>query len=1527
MAVDNLEIAKQLKKLQEELNDLVEAQTKSLRSQLDVSKQIAESLSQVTNNSGETVGNIQKTQESLEKGAAAAERLGGKGTTAKFAENLKKSHKAGESLSKSLTKSLKLLPGFATFGGIWSGFTAGITGTANALKLLGGTTLSALEGLGQLALAVITFPFRILSILTDFASKGGGDSGLRQALEDIRKEFGDLRKSGAKAIVDISRGMKGELANTGISVWRTFGRLAERLKTIAEYAKNMGNVFTAISRQFVAHGEVIAAYIKGLHLTEEGQKALATRSHATGTSMVELGREIANYSVQLGDSFGLNAAEISQDMGDMMADFEHFGSLAPQVLAQVSVYARRLGVDVKGLLGVVEQFDNFEGAATSAAQLTQAFGLQLDALELLKAEDPAERTEMIRKSFFAAGRSIENMTRQERALLATQTGLDASAVDLVFSSKNQGLSYDQVKKKSEGARKSQLTQAESLQKIAGAIERLVRSGSMGGGGFFERFFQGFERGLTRSAEFREIMVNIRIALRETYRAGIAVGQAFVDMFPGVRQLLQGIADLFDTERFKNMTMELRTIFRDFFTSLTSTSGRDSFKNLMERLKSMFWDYFSASTPAGRGILEGVRNFSKAAAVIFAGLIREAAAGITSGIRFISDLLSGRKSLGVGAAGEGALGFIMELLEPIIDALKEAWPPIVEALTQLWEEEVWPRVKNFVWEHKGIILLALFGPAILRSIVGGIAGAFAGSVTAGLTRGVTTGVAELATSGSVRSALTKGISSVFSMGAGATTAAIAEAGPAAAAASTSPAAIPAADGAARRVAVFVAGGMAAVVVAIMALVGFMLATGASETQMLAAAGVMAVAGLVMLELSGVVSVIAGVGAVIEGLAPQFLAGMVALGVISAAMGVGVVAMVYALSGFNMEELASAALAMAAGGTFFLAAGAVLAIATAVGVGLLTGVGIAGALVGFAALYLTTQAMVEQVQNIVHEVSQLNIPGDFDRKFDIFTQALGAITTFGELVARISESSSHSSLWGWVTGGSADDQIAVMDQLGETIEMMGDQMIRLVRSVLQQVSTLRASPATLKKAEIFGTIMTAVGSLMTGLQGPAELLTAGGGILSYIIGNDLAGTLSNYSIFVENMGVSLGNVLRDVMAQLTGPLANTTFAEGAAERFEVVGHILEILGALGRSMIMTITNNFSHLSGTAFTDRIAEVSDAVGDLLSGMFSGGGGGLIETIGTLITQLVGSLSGISERDASRLTTLGPVLVSMFGAIAQIGLTVSDLSALATSIPAEARGEALGTINALVQNMLGGIGTIVTSLLTSVRDIFAGMSRSESTALKTGVEAFKGMIEAITTLPGALKTLQQTLNATGTDDYTTMRQRLGTLISLFYRTDNAGNPGLPILFEQMIIMFNSLPAVTGDPATKLEALSKSLNSIQQIASIPFEDVISGITANTASLADGSFTQLGTNLKAMIDEVNCIATQLGSMEVIEINTSLQALAGRLGLGDSAELTITNRNFAINVAVNVHMDARVLEGVLTERTGNTFLTTTNRSGAG
>lgn len=1515
--VDNIKIAEQLKKLQEDMNALVEAQTRQLRAQTSLVQQIVSAYSQL--NPSDAVQNIEATKNALDQAAASAQRTADSaGNMQRMTDAIKASADAQQQLGAESDKTMKIMGGFGTIVGMWDGFMAGIKGTASAMKLFTGVTMTTFEALGQLALSVISFPFKILQGLIDFASQGGGDNSLRQALEDIRKEFGDLRKSSAAAIIDMSRSMRGELANTGLSVWRIFGNLAERLKTIAEYAKNIGPLFAVLAGQFVKNAEAVGAYFKGLGLTEEGQRAVSSRAFALGEDLTEVTRQLANYSVQLADQFGISAKEVSRDVGTMMADFENFGGMAPQVLTQISVYARRLGVDVKGLLGVIDQFDNFEGAARSAAQLTQAFGLQLDALELLKAQDPAERTEMLRKSFFAAGRSIENMTRQERALLQQQTGLEASTLDLVFSAKNQGLSYDQVKKKSEGARKSQLTQAEAMQKLAGAIERLVKSGDFGRGGFFERFFQGFERGIVRSRDFRKLMIDIRGALRATYWAGAQVGRMFVDLFPGVQELLQGLDGLFDPTRFRKMLQELKDNFRNFFKSLTGSNGAESVKTFIENLKRMFLNYFNGSSEQGRRILNGARDFLKTFAQIAGGVLRMALDGVTKGIRFVVDLLKGGNLGFLGIRTDGFMGFIMEIFEPLADAIVEAWPMLKQALIDLFDQ-VWPRVRDFLISNAGTISMILFGPAVARSIIGGITAAFITPLVKGVIDGARKRIASEAVQRAIAGVPGGTQASKSAEAIKGATQAVSATGGMAKAAQSAPVS-PASIGRMAMIALIITVGVIAIVAAIAALAEYIKYRQLTMTQMFTAAGVMGAAGLVMIEIAAAVALVGYAGTMIQGNIAGALVGLAAVGLVGAMMVQGIIQIVEAFREIDPSRLNTAMTAMIAGGAFIAAASGVLIAATAIGTLFMAtyGLGAAAAVVGLAAIASTTELMVEQIKNVIAEVGRLQISGNFDRKFDIFTQVLEAITTFGTMVADIMTSSQSSSLWGWVTGGNSRNQIRVLEELRTTLTDMTGQMKSLVQDLLREVSQLDAAPEQLQKAELFGRIMSSLGEMVKNFRPPESLFQAEG-----LFTSGIDERLRALGTFITRMTGALNGVIRTVVAQFSEIAKGANFDEQARQNFEAIGSMLEVIGTLSRSLLVVINQQYSGLTGAELQERIPQVTEVIVAMMRTLFASGGGGMIDAMSGLITAMVGSLSGLSERDARRLNSLAPVLTKAFEAIAQIGLTVSNLGALIENTPAEQRTAALGTLKAIVGTMLYGIRDVISGLVEATRNMFVGLSASQVNALKSGVETVKGMIEAIASLPDTLTSLVESLG-NGSFNYQQIRARLGTIVSLFYNQDSSGNPGLPVLFREAANAFNSIPELAGNPSQKLQQLSQSLSSVSEISGLRLDEVARSIEVQTESLRSGAFTQMGENIRAMVAEVNSIATELGSIQPININTQLKALGGRLGLGDSEEITIRNRDFNITVQLDVHIDSVELERTLLDRPNTRIL---SRPGGG
>lgn len=734
--------------LQQELNELmaqasseIERQNKLYRSQAEILGEITKALKNFPSFKDKTK-ELDETADALKRVSQSASHIDQaqdmfNSVTEAVEDSSLATQEMGTDLEEVVEKGQKL----AVLASVASVAAEGLRFTANAARGLVGFAAEAIGALGKLALSVIGFPFKVLSGLIHMADSGGGSNELQQALEDIRKEFGYLDKTAGGAIVSLSRSMGGELANTGLSVYRVFGNLADRLKYVAEYAKALGPVFDTMATRLGEGGvEALGAYNKALGLTAEAQKGIAARAMASGRTVNEANQEIANYSIQLSEAFGVTMKEVSRSVGEMMHDFEHFGHLAPKELTQVAVYARKLGIEVKSLAGIMDKTLNFEDAATQAAQLSQAFGLNIDAMAMMREQDPGKQLEMLRKSFFATGRSIETMTRQERRLLSQQTGLDDAALGLAFSLKNQGVSYDQIARKGDAAKKKQLTQAEALEKLSGAIERLVQSGSSGSGGFFDRFLQGFEVGIKRSREFREIMMNLRRALNATYRAGIEVGRAFVEFFPGVKDVFKGIADFFNPSTFRKMLRGTIDAFKDFFRNMTSDPAT-ALPKLLDRLKTGFFNYFQSNTSQGAKIINGVKAFGKALVYLGFSALKIAIKGLITSIpKLLGAFYDLIKDIDVGGIAKDLFDGFRKISEDVFgeENLRKLANVVTGALGRLF---TWATSKEGINALKSFAHTLLSEPRIILravrslfdSVVGGLSGFDTGAATRNLLR--------------------------------------------------------------------------------------------------------------------------------------------------------------------------------------------------------------------------------------------------------------------------------------------------------------------------------------------------------------------------------------------------------------------------------------------------------------------------------------------------------------------------------------------------------------------------------------------------------------------------------------------------------------------------------------------------------------------------------------------------------------------------------------------------------------------------
>ena len=1625
----NIEQLKEQNKLLEAARATIESQNTLLKTQSNLIEDIVKEADKLGFKSVVTDANqlTQALREASEQSNQSAS------SQSSFYQEVRKQIGSATDDTKGLTKVLGQLAPIAKKSSVltsfFSGLRQGIGGVTSIAKGFGSLAGGMAKTLGHIALSLIRFPFALLSNLIHDASQGGSNE-LQQALEDIRKEFGYLNKTAGGAIVTLGRSMKGELANTGLSVYRVFGNLAERLKFFTEYAKNLGETLDAAMRNIDPRrdAEALGAFNKALGFTAEGQKAIAQRSVAAGRRINDINLEIANYAIQLSSAFGVTMKEVSRDVGKMMSDFQHFGHLGVQQLTQISVYTRRLGLDFKQLGAVMDKFTNFEDAAQGAAQLSQAFGLNIDAFKLMQEQDPAKKLEMLRKSFFAAGRSIENMTYQERRLLAQQTGLDDAGVQLAFSLKSQSLSYADITKKGDAAKKSQLTQAQAMEKLAGAIERMVQSGSAGGG-FLDRFIRGFVVGIKWSREYRQIMINLRRDLMSTYYAGIRVGRAFVESFPGIKDWFNGISGIFQPQRFRAMLNKVVSAFKDFFKDLQD-DPRAGFRKFIDRLKIGFTSWFDRNSANGQKMLNGFKAFFKAFANIFAEGLKMAIEGVTKGIRFIVNIIQNPSMLsGAGAAAGGTAAWVLRTLTPIWEAIKESWPALKTAFVDLWHVAL-PHIKNALgtvfrvgWP---LISAMIFGPAFSRAIITSFGGAFVGALGRGAAQALPSVLNVFkGFGGSITKAVPRG------MGNAGTAVAESIRGASSASQAAQESKISASSiGKMALITLFITVGMAGVLFAIFEFAKAMKNNHLTIENIAGAALAMITTATTMVAIAGAIKLLSAID--LKGNFANIAIGLGVVALVGGAMAVAAYAMINAFKNFNLSDIGKTALVMGATGAFFLAAGAVAGIALLVGASILStgGLGAVAITIGLAAIATIISQMVDQGLAIMSAINRFRPEPGFAEKARAFGEILKGIGSFAASVAQIA-SATQPGILSFIVGVGAEEQQQTLRSVGTLIQTLGGQIIAIINAVKASIGQLTGGERELKSAQVLGDLLSGVGSLAKALAVPTEALAEPGLFDRFLGAEDVSRKVNSLTRYVSTIGPQLNGLINSLVTVMTGQLSS-----GLTENQKRAGDVFAaILGGVGQ--LATALRPSPELireinKGADFTGQLTQITGFVTSIINVI---SGSAIFTKIGELFTAIINTTSNLTARQIDAVKAVTPIVGPMFTAISSIANVLGSFTAPARS-PKEDQTAAIFQLTGLITTFFTRIKDDLPALVSSMRTAFAGMTPGQATALAKGMEGVSKFFETIATIPNVLKGIRESFGPNATtanmndmivvtlDNFLTLLRGSGAVpgltrilgalvVKLTEITASITNPaafvqkinaiktifevlgGIPAMLkgfadtaatgggivDQYVMVgpllnlsriINGLasplvapgvanPLVNDNMKNILERgrftgisqalknrITQSIESIKDIGAAFAEfgnipDTANSITqaqtrimaslvafsnlivedgpwllnmANTlptfvTQIRDTHFAGVSKGLIDMVSQINHVSEELSGIHVADVNLTMRNVANVLGV-KSETLTLQHRNFAINVNVNVQMDAAQIETAIVDR---------------
>ena len=591
-----------------------------------------------------------------------------------------------------------------------NGFKSGLNLSTNVFKnilSLGGTALGMLKNIGM---SLLSLPGKLMDL---FQTGGGGADPYRQQLEKLRGEFGNLQIGTSKAILGMMPHMK-DFEQSGLRLSRVFGYgregLAKQLEEFMKIATEMGPVARVFMNAAAASSGLVAALSKS-GLGADAFKSLTAASLNGGETVDRAVKGMVKDVARAERTFGISARELQKDVTEISKNFATFGPVARGVMLATSAYVKKLGISIETLKKIADKSFNFEDAAEQAAKLGETFNMALDPMRLMKA-NPAEKLDMIREAFFKTGKNIEQMTVQERNYLAATAGMSEEEARLAFAQKNRALSNAQLQEQMKKSQKTPITQAEAMQTLAKSIERLVQSGSGMKGSFIDIFFKGFERGIRRSKEFRDVVRNLQRSLRTVYFAGVEVGRMFVKEFPGIKTMLLALKDMFDPRRFRELMGRVVGEFRRFFQAL-QTDPKAGVKVFMTNMKKIFFDFFNKGAPAGGRFLDGLKMFFKTVGVIFVQGLQYAFESLRDVLKFVietikdpSRLKAGAVEVGGGIAGmfQQAFAYVATELGPV---LKELGGQLVELLTMVFERYIKPHLQHLVG--------AIFGPALFFGV--------------------------------------------------------------------------------------------------------------------------------------------------------------------------------------------------------------------------------------------------------------------------------------------------------------------------------------------------------------------------------------------------------------------------------------------------------------------------------------------------------------------------------------------------------------------------------------------------------------------------------------------------------------------------------------------------------------------------------------------------------------------------------------------------------------------------------------------
>lgn len=268
--------------------------------------------------------------------------------------------------------------------------------------------------------------------MADLAKEGIALTG---AMEELRSTF--MISTGASAEMRKSfDAARSELAGFGVTAESTYEAGTALFNNFTDFTrvnKDVQGELVKTAAVLELNGVSAESFSKG---TQLATKALGLTAEQAAEQQVRL----TNFA----RSVGMAPGEIAEGFAQAGPTLAKFTINAEQAFEDLAKTSKVTGIEMGRILQIAEKFDTFDGAADQVGRLNAILGGDfINTLELMEAESPAERFQMLTDAVGDAGLAFEDMSYYEKLALTEAMGLqDVNELAMALSGNMDALSMD-----------------------------------------------------------------------------------------------------------------------------------------------------------------------------------------------------------------------------------------------------------------------------------------------------------------------------------------------------------------------------------------------------------------------------------------------------------------------------------------------------------------------------------------------------------------------------------------------------------------------------------------------------------------------------------------------------------------------------------------------------------------------------------------------------------------------------------------------------------------------------------------------------------------------------------------------------------------------------------------------------------------------------------------------------------------------------------------------------------------------------